>query len=398
MNARGVPRFAMSRAAAHETPRALGRTLTIWLAYVTAVTLLASVTKQIGGPPQVPPSLLHGFIDNLAGAPPLARWDSIWFYGIAAEGYSGQGPDSRYTAGFLPLYPFLMRCIAAATGLGYFTAGLWISRIALLGALVLLPVAVNDCQDGSPVSAAAVQLSLLAFPTAFLLAAVYVESLFLCLTLAAFVLARRGYFVWAAAAAFLAALTRLHGLALIPAFIALALTNRRGDRRSAWTLAPALGELCAYVGLAFYFWRRFGDPFRYLAAKREGWGTRLATPWQSLDHALLQLEQALNQPQLGTLLRAMEIPCLFLIVLAIAHCCRRATAPEALYCAFGLALSLVSGSLWGLPRFTLVLFPAFAVLASLQRRRLGWYAYLLAGGIVQTCLLINYVNFGGPAP
>ncbi|MGH7135987.1 MAG: hypothetical protein ACREHD_09620, partial [Pirellulales bacterium] len=76
----------------------------------------------------------------------------------------------------------------------------------------------------------------------------------------------------------------------------------------------------------------------------------------------------------------------------------RGDVPEAVYLLFGLAVSLVSGSFWGLPRFTLALFPVFIVVAGLRRHRIAWYTYLSAALALQACLLVNYVNFGAPAP
>lgn len=374
------------------------RAFAIWVCYVTVATLVANAAAKWQGTPRVSPHLLHGFIRTIDEAPPLARWDSIWFYGIAAEGYSGTGADSRHTPGFLPLYPLLMRGLAAVSGCDYFTAGLCVSRLALLAALYLLTLYVSDCEPDGAKNPSAAQLALLAFPTAFILVSVYSEALFVSLALATFVLARRDCSLWAATAAFAAALTRPHGIALVPALTALAWAKWRGGQRSGWLCAPPLGAAAAYAALAFYFWHTFGDPLRYLTAKREGWGARLSTPWATLDHAIGQLQESIEHPELGTLLRGLELPCFYLLIFAIGVLWIRGSVPEAVYVLFGLGVSLGSGSLWGLPRFTLVLFPVFAVVAGLHRRRIAWYSYLAAAGAVQACLLVNYVNFGAPAP
>jgi hypothetical protein len=117
-----------------------------------------------------------------------------------------------------------------------------------------------------------------------------------------------------------------------------------------------------------------------------------------LDRAITQLLEAIDRPELGTLLRASEFPCFYLLIFTAALLWIRGNVPEAVYVLFGLGVSLVSGSLWGLPRFTLVLFPAFIVIAGLHRRPIGWYTYLAASVALQGCLLVNYVKFGAPAP
>ncbi|MGH7138298.1 MAG: hypothetical protein ACREHD_21320, partial [Pirellulales bacterium] len=269
------------------------RTFAIWIAYVALVTLAADVAARYFGPPSISPHLLHEFIAAIDEAPPLARWDSIWFYGIAQEGYSGSGADSRFTPGFLPVYPIMMRWMASLFGTDYFTAGLWISRLALLALLYLLPPAAKDCgmRDADP---SAAQFALLAFPTGFILVSVYSEALFTSLALAAFVLARRERWVCAAAAAFCAAVTRPQGVALVPALAALAWREWRGGKRTASVFAPPLGAATGYAALACYFWWNFGDPLRYLTAKREGWGSRLSLPWETLGNAVTQLQQAID--------------------------------------------------------------------------------------------------------
>jgi hypothetical protein len=341
--------------------------------------------------------LLHGFVDNLDGAPPLARWDSIWFYGIAAEGYSGTGPQSPSTPGFLPLYPLLMRGVAAVLQTDYFRAGLWVSRLALLAALLLLRVYMQQRAVEEEDERAA-RLALLCFPTAFVLVSVYTEALFVSLALASFVLARRDQCLAAAVTACLAGLTRIHGLALVPAFAVWGWHRWRGGRRSFAVWLPMIGAAAAYVALGAYFWAKFDDPLRYLHAKQGHWNMRLAAPWGTIDQAIAQTERALAEGNLGSLGTCLELPCLYLIVLAIGLLCVERAWPEAVYTIVCLSLSLVSGSLWGLPRFTLVFFPVFAVLSRLPRWPAVWHGYLLVGALVQGALLINFVTFSRPAP
>ena len=100
-------------------------------------------------------------------APPLARWDSFWYYNIARYGYAGDFEESQYSGGFLPLYPWAMRVVHRLTGMELFTAGLWISRLSLLAALLLLGTYARQLPvGGSPQHVAAAYL---AFPSAFIL-------------------------------------------------------------------------------------------------------------------------------------------------------------------------------------------------------------------------------------
>ncbi|MEX0711649.1 MAG: hypothetical protein WD278_04830 [Pirellulales bacterium] len=338
---------------------------------------------------------LHGFLPDLSAAPPLARWDSVWFYHIAEQGYHGQTPASRHAPGFLPLYPLAMRATAACLGIDLFTAGLWVSRLSLLVAMLLLSA--HARHTGADGAGWAAIFALLAFPSAFILVSVYSESLFLATALASFVFAERKQYWPAALAAFLAGLTRIHAVALAPALFVLGWSQWRRDR-SLSAFAPAAGGMAAWLVLCSYFAAQFDDPWRYFSAKREHWRIGLSSPSTTIDNALQRIDNALAQADLGSLTVLLELPCLYVLGLASVVLAVERRWHASAYVALGAALTLLSGSTWGLPRFALLLFPTFVLIASLHRRPAAWYVYLLVGSLLQACALVNYVNFRSPAP
>ena len=117
-----------------------------------------------------------------------ARWDSDWFLRIAEHGYSW--PSS--TPAFFPLYPFLV------AGLGWVLlghdvlAGLVISLAAGAAAFALL-YRLTEGRLGEGAARRTV-LFLAVAPTSLFFGAVYSESLFLLLAVAAFLAAERGRF------------------------------------------------------------------------------------------------------------------------------------------------------------------------------------------------------------
>jgi hypothetical protein len=120
-----------------------------------------------------------------------ARWDSEWYLLIAAEGYEvgnrleglGVPYDRSATAGFLPLYPALIRILSPI--LGPVGAGIAISNICLLLCLVLLErlvrIEVGDAAGGQAGLVACA--ALLLFPSSLFLSAVYAESLFVVVSM-----------------------------------------------------------------------------------------------------------------------------------------------------------------------------------------------------------------------
>src|SRR5262249_2545280 len=139
-------------------------------------------------------------------------------------------------------------------------------------------------------------LYLVAFPTSLFLAAAYTESLFLLLSIGAFLALRRHRWLLAGLLVAVATLTRQVGiLLLVPLAVEMAL-NLRASRvpptRLGWReLLRMAGGLAspalALVGFSFYLYARFGSPFASATAEAGAWDRRLSVPWYGLQHAAL---------------------------------------------------------------------------------------------------------------
>ncbi len=175
------------------------------------------------------------FGDLLVG--PAARWDSVWYLTIAKNGYGTA--HSHAQAAFYPLYPMLMRVVGWIVG-SPLLAGILVSLACFLGALVLLHRLA--ALELGPRDARGTVLLVAFFPTAFFFSAVYSESLFLLVTVGAFLAARSGRWAWAGALGALAALTRNTGVLLLLPLLLLFLYGPRADREAR---PPADGGLLA---------------------------------------------------------------------------------------------------------------------------------------------------------
>ena len=164
-------------------------------------------------------------------------WDSEFYLSIAQFGYddpavrkvyqSGRGSTSLNYA-FMPGYPYTVRAVAApfiAFGAprdaATVIAALAVSLAgALLAALSLFAILCPD--EGTPDSKRAVWY-MFVFPSAFFLAQVYTEALFMGLVLTAIAQARKGRWTVTALIASCAVLTRAAGVALVPAIAVTAI-------------------------------------------------------------------------------------------------------------------------------------------------------------------------------
>jgi hypothetical protein len=165
------------------------------------------------------------FGDLLVG--PTARWDSVWYLTIAQDGYGDS--HSHAQAAFYPLYPLLMRVVGWVVG-SPLVAGIVVSLACFLAALALLhKLAALELGERD---ARGTVLLVAFFPTAFFFSAVYTESLFLLVSVGAFLAARSGRWAWAGALGGLAALTRNSGVLLLAPLVLLFLYGPRADRLS----------------------------------------------------------------------------------------------------------------------------------------------------------------------
>jgi hypothetical protein len=315
-------------------------------------------------------------------APPLARYDSGWYLTILERGYGPPpAPGQVSPHAFFPLFPMLSRGIASLLGMDGFAAGQVLS-IACFLAAGLLFAAEGRRRLGARGSRDAL-LFLLLYPTAFFFVAMYSESLFLLLALAALGSARRDRPAAAALFGLLAGTTRLTAIALaaplaIEAFSAArtagrpALSDGHALRRALLAgLAPAAG-----VGLwVFGSGLAAGEPglfFRVQEAWNRGVSPLLGAwhfvkpftrivPGQTLDHPALFLDYGH-----------------FLLFAAIGiYQARRRRFSDAAWTAGALLIPVASGVSASLSRYVLVVYPAFYSLAEIfqdrPRLRLAWW-------------------------
>jgi hypothetical protein len=342
--------------------------------------------------------LLHGYFEKAPSYPSLARWDSIWFHGIAVNGYQAGTTEGRHSAGFLPLYPMLMAAVASSFSITPLVAGTWISRIAFLGSIVLFVEYLNlrkvPRHGIFPIISVFVT-----FPSAYILVSPYAESLFLFLALAVFVGLLRKALILSTIAAFLAGMTRIHALALVPALLVFGWQDSASRNRLFRPVAaPLTGLTLAILAIASFYYHVYDDPLMYFTAKREGWATGAASPLTTVRNIVRSLDSAMAQSNLGSLVTYSELVAFDIILIASVLLVRRGLVPEFTYVLTGVLTSILSGSLWGLPRFTLILFPVFLIAEGVYRSRLCYSGLLMVSAMLQTCFLLNFVAFRGPAP
>src|ERR687885_994201 len=299
---------------------------------------------------------------------PFARWDSVWYLAIANDGYPADDPRR---AAFFPLYPLLVRAVAAVVR-ERIVAGVVVSLACFAVALVLLH-RLTALELGRAAAAEAVWAPA-PFPAAVFFSAVYSEALYLMLSVGCVYAARTGRWAWAGGLGALGAATRSAGVLLVVPLAVIWLARadgpaRRRVRDAAWiALVPAgLVAFCAAlaVGGGDAFTPLHGQDlwFRSFAGPFVGVWDGTAAAWRGLHH--------LDAP----FARADVVLFCFLVlaVPAVVGVMRRLPPAYGAYVVAALALPLSypvgPQPLMSLPRFLAVLFPLFM-----------WLGAWLAGG------------------
>ena len=207
----------------------------------------------------------------------LLVWDAGWFLRVAVNGYphaytyAANGQMEGNELAFFPLYPMLIRGVAAL-GVPAQSAALAVTWVASIGAAVALHL-LGTTLYGKRAGWALVAICCSA-PVSVVLSMAYSEALFLALVAGMLTAAHRKVW-WAAGLLGLgAALTRPTGAAAALALAVAAIMAVRESRQKAWQ--PLGAAIVALSGVPlFLVWvgARVGDPSAWFRIQTAGWGT-----------------------------------------------------------------------------------------------------------------------------
>lgn len=306
------------------------------------VVVIASM--RLLGPPRFP-LLVHA--TNV-----FAAWDGQWYLAIAERGYHAAPlvAPRGFDYAFFPLWPALIWIASLGPWPG------WVAAVALANTFFILAAVLvwRLLADVFGPTIATRGTALLAFaPPAFVFSLIYTESLFVMLSAAALLGMRRGS-RWAVPAAFLVGLTRVTALA-VGAAAAVGVVRRAGRTRRA-ALASGAAVALALLAWAAYDAHLTGDWLGFVHASAD---------WVPGTAGLPALARELTR------LSPSQVPRLaFVLVMAVASVRLLWVDLElAAYALTCIVLGIGFGVVWSLPRFALVAFPAFGVVAGWAGRR-----------------------------
>jgi hypothetical protein len=308
---------------------------------------------------------LGGNINLYRSSPLLWAWanfDGQHYLSIAKFGYR------PLTYFFFPVYPLFIRWIAILLGqsdIGRLITGILISHLALIFTCIGLYKLIRI--DFTKKIAYLTILLLLIFPASFYFVSVYTESLFLALVVWSFYLARKGNWAGAVTLAAVASASRVVGIVLLPAlFIEMLIQykNKTVSLRHCFLLLIIPIGIISYM---LYLKQSAGDHLAFFhsveifGAQRSTHLVLIPQVFYRYVFKVLPVVSHSYSPVVFTTWLEFISAITFLIT-SIATIFKLRIS-YAIYALGTFIIPPLSGSFSSLPRYAIVIFPAFVILA-----------------------------------
>jgi hypothetical protein len=264
------------------------------------------------------------------------------------------------------------------------TSAICVSQAAFLIAIMLLACYLMSEWQSDNERTLQVLALYLAFPATFILVTSHCEACFLSLCLASILLMKKGRFMWAFAAAYCAALTRVHGIALIAALFVQGWQQRAGLK----SFLPAAGGcagLFTFLAICKY---QFGDFLYYMTAKKY-FGMKTVSDFP--DTLVSRLDKFSSTKDMSHFIGFLEAGLFEALIVALFLLWHKRKYPELTFLGVCLALSVFGGSTWGLPRYLTFFYPVAGLISKVRipASVTGISIFILA--LVQVFYLILYI-------
>ena len=321
-----------------------------------------------------------------------ANFDGEHYLSIAIFGYKG------LEQAFFPVYPMLISFFAKPLSEDLLSSlinstiiGLIISNAVFLLALIILYELIR--KDFSKKIALLTISLLLIFPTSFYFGALYNEALFLLLSVNSFISARNGKWMQAGIWGAFASGTRIFGILLFPALLIEAYIQGEKLSKALWTLLIPLGlgiyMLYQYLtvgdALAFYHLQKL------VGEQHQSGLTLLPQVYFRYVKMILTVDKGSFIYQ--TIWLEFLIGIMF-FALPIYGYFKKIRLSYLFYAMAGFLLPSIQGSFSSVPRYVLILFPSFIILALWLDRlpkilRIFFFLLIIPLLIIETSLFLR---------
>lgn len=304
------------------------------------------------------------------------NFDGEHYLAIAQNGYQ---PLEYF---FFPLFPYLIKFITFSKDLvSLATTGILISNLSFLLSLIGIYKLLKLDYKENLVKLTIILL--LIFPTSFYFGAYYTESIFLTTVIWSFYfLRKKNYFLSSTFAAFASAARVIGSILFLALFVEylqyfLKLTRHEKIFYLTYILFSPLG-LIIYI---YYLLKQTGDPLIFLhqvsifGAQRSS--TLILLP-QVIYRYLFKIIPSVSYsffPNVFTTYLEFTIGIIFLILVIYSFWKMRLS--YAVYALFAYLIPTLAGSFSSMPRYALVIFPSFVLIAIFLEKIPKVYKYII---------------------
>lgn len=289
-----------------------------------------------------------------------ANFDGEHYLSIAIFGYK------KLEQAFFPVYPAIISFISHPFNKDYITAlisttiiGILISNSAFLIALLYLYDLIRI--DFSKKIAFLTIILILIFPTSFYFGALYSESIFLLLSVLAFLNARKGNWFWASIFGMVASATRIFGIFLFPTFLLEAYLQKKYKGLVWISLIP--------LGLVLYMYYQYisvGDALAFYHLQPlvgEQRQSQLVFLPQVFFRYIKMLTSVSYMVPIYQTIFLEFITGIIFFILPIYGLFKKMRLSYVFYIFVAFVITTLQGSFSSVPRYVLVFFPGFIILA-----------------------------------
>ncbi len=320
----------------------------------------------------------------------LANFDGVHYIGIATKGYFAQ-----FTQAFFPVYPALINWLDKVFNNPIFS-GYLISHLSLIAFLFLLYKLIR--LDHSKHIAISTILFYLIFPTSFFFAALYTESFFMALTAGAFLAARKKKWLLAGILGAVGSGTRLVGVLLLPALLVELWQQQKFKNplvfvKKSWrqivSISISVSGLLLYMR---YLAKNFSDALYFIHAQPVFGAQRSTEKLILLYQVFWRYTKMMFTVQPKSLLyytvsQEFLFSLIFLLLMIWSY--KKTRLSYAVFATLAYIVPTLTGTLSSMPRYVLVMFPAFIVLGHIKSKTSRYILYALS----LTLLAINVSLF-----
>ena len=296
----------------------------------------------------------------------LRDWDGNWYL-EAANGYDypvvTADPIGTSDIAFFPVFPLLIRTVAAWTGLTPYAAGIVVAGIFGLLAIVTIWLLMNAISGPEVADRTAWLVAF--FPGSIALTLVYSEGVMVTAAAACLLaLVQRRWWLAGVLGA-VASASRPNGIAVAVACGVAALLALHRDRDWQSLAAPVLAPM-GFVLYMAWLWFRTGAVDVWFRVQREGWFERVDWGRRQLDEVTLWIPRLFTDLSFRDiwLLHHVKVTGVFFIIVCFVLMYRwRPPAILVAYTVPVIVLALISATLGARPRFIFTAFPLIAAIA-----------------------------------